>query len=145
MDDMERLVRHLEEVAEEAQALRHRLDYLESHRDELRKKITDMMRGATGRLFPPTVILGPAPKARRRTSPADIQGLKQAADAVAEIGGDVDAKGLAAKLSISFDAARLRLARAAKRGLVVRVKLGKYRATTHPDAKETVAANGVAP
>lgn len=41
--------------------------------------------------------------------------------------GEVDASELARLLSITYDGARLRLARYAKRGLVVRVSKGKYR------------------
>jgi hypothetical protein len=56
--------------------------------------------------------------------------LQQAVDAVAEIGADVDAQLLSEKMKISFDAARLRLARAARQGMLVRVKLGHYRVPT---------------
>lgn len=64
--------------------------------------------------------------------------LRQAADTVAAMQGDVDAQRLAKTLNISFDAARLRLARAARQGLLVRVKLGFYRAPTNAGDEEEV-------
>jgi hypothetical protein len=127
MDEADRLLRHLEEVTEEIQALKHRLSFLESHRAEVREKIKSTMTHPTRQLM--LEAFGRKPTTKHRSG--EVLALQQTADAVARMDGDVDAHQLADELSISFDAARLRLARAARLGLLVRVKLGKYRTPSH--------------
>jgi biotin operon repressor len=53
--------------------------------------------------------------------------LEQAALAVADLGDGVSAEQLAEHLEITRDAARLRLQRAAKEGLIIRIASGRYR------------------
>jgi hypothetical protein len=138
MDEVDRLLRHLEEVAEEIQALRFRLSYLEDHRAEIRESIkiaASRLRDSQQplALFKSRNPSKPQVKQMRRGA---AMSLRQAADTVAAIQGDVDAQRLAETLNISFDAARLRLARAARQGLLVRVKLGLYRAPTDTGSPE---------
>jgi hypothetical protein len=131
VEDIARLLRHLEEVTAEIQSLKHRIAYLEEHRIELRAeiiKLTQPVQKDFQLLYYPEGFAekkNPATFSARRV---DALSLRQAADAVAQMGGEVDALSLSKKIGISFDAARLRLARATKQGLLVRVKLGKYRA-----------------
>jgi hypothetical protein len=136
MDEVDRLLRHLEEVAEEIQALKYRLSYLEDHRVEIREAIKVSARGA----LPPSLALfkPPRPKAPLKQRRGTAMSLRLAADTVAQMGGDVDAQQLSEKLGISFDAARLRLARAARQGLLVRVTLGHYRAPTSVNGSDRV-------
>lgn len=61
-------------------------------------------------------------------STTEASALVQAVQAVAELGDGVTAQQLAERLNISADAARLRLQRAARDGLIARIALGRYRA-----------------
>src|SRR5271165_2020657 len=99
MEEMERLLRHLEEVAEEIQSLKHRLSFLEDHRIELRQQIL---------AFVPT-WLGCAVSVPnscdkksiiRRSSGA--LALRQTADVVAKLDGDVDAQVLSTTMGITY-------------------------------------------
>lgn len=121
MDASDKILRHLEEVTEEIQALRGKLSQLESHRTEIRKRIKTLMRSATAGETEITEI-----PHSHRVRHGDALALKQTAEAVARLGGEVDAKQLAVELRISPDAARLRLARTVHQGLIVRTTLGKY-------------------
>jgi hypothetical protein len=134
MEDVEQLVRHLEDVVSEIEVLKGRLSYLEDHRAELRERITAIATGRDDRtlqLLPTSSTPG---KSRRRLRPSQGMALSEAADTVAAMEGEVNAEMLAERMKISFDAARLRLARAARKGLLVRVSLGKYRAPNRIEA-----------
>jgi ribosome-associated translation inhibitor RaiA len=138
MEDVHRMVRPLEDVVAEIEALKARINFLEAHRHELRERITSLATHTDNR----TLELLPAVRTSRRPlRPSESLSLRQAADMVAAMGGEVTAEMLSNKMSISFDAARLRLARAARKGLVMRVSLGKYRAS---DQDEPAHTNGIA-
>jgi hypothetical protein len=138
MDEMERLLRHLEEVAEEIQSLKHRLAFLEDHRIELRQRILAFAPPWPGLSISIPTSCDRHPIARRSSG---ALALRQTADAVAKLNCEVDAQILSTDLKISYDAARLRLARAARQGLLVRIKLGKYRATNHVGAEHSNGAS----
>jgi predicted nucleic acid-binding Zn-ribbon protein len=92
MDEVDRLLRHLEEVAEEIQALRFRLSYLEDHRAEIRESIK--VAASRPRDNQQALALF---KARHPSKPqikhkrGAAMSLRQAADAVTAMRGDVDA------------------------------------------------------
>jgi hypothetical protein len=62
--------------------------------------------------------------------------LIETAEQVARLVGPVDAVRLSAEMAISFDAARLRLARAAKAGLLKRIAFGQYEANPPLEDKD---------
>jgi hypothetical protein len=139
MEDLERMVRHLEEVVAEIEVLKARINFLEDHRTELRERITSLATRTDSRTLE-LELLPAVSTSRRPLRPSESLSLRQAADMVAAIGGEVTADMLSEKLRISFDAARLRLARAARKGLVMRVSLGKYRASNRGEPAHT---NGI--
>ncbi len=69
--------------------------------------------------------------------------IQDAVTAVAELGNGVTAQQLAEHLGITPDAARLRLQRAARDGLIARMALGRYRAKrASSDEAKTSSARG---
>ena len=69
--------------------------------------------------------------------------IQDAVTAVAELGDGVTAQQLADHLRITPDAARLRLQRAARDGLIARMALGRYRAKrASSDEAKTSSARG---
>jgi DNA repair exonuclease SbcCD ATPase subunit len=142
---IQRLLSRLEQKTEEIQALRQRLSRLETERAQIREQITgyfsedakederqaqeaeqealfgfDSSNGIVSRNMdrdrPPNLVAWQKPS----------NALYQAAEAVRKLGGEVDAHRLATELALSFDAARLRLARACLAGLLKRIRVGKY-------------------
>jgi hypothetical protein len=77
--------------------------------------------------------------------------LQETAQAIAELGDGVDAARLAGHLHITREAARLRLQRASKAGLITRMASGRYRTTkrkpqeTKPETTPSQIQEGQAP
>jgi hypothetical protein len=143
-ESVQKLLRRLEEKTEEIQTTRLRLFRLEFERAQIREHIKGYFVAENktheleaqesdhvslfGRKVEGSISLNTG--APVSSSITDQQGgataLREAAEAVDRLGGEVDARRLANALRISFDAARLRLARACKDGLLKRSSYGKY-------------------
>ena len=136
MDVTDKLMRQFEECTEQIVHLRHQIAYLDGVRNDIRKKIRALSRGESpiGKPGSPALLV----PVRSVGSAA----LRETAAAVEGLGEQVNAERLSQALKITPDAARLRLARAAKEGLIVRTTLGHYRA---PDRTQASVPRGINP
>jgi hypothetical protein len=142
-ETVDKLLFRLERKTEEIQSVRQRLSRLESERAEIREQIKgclgedDRIKESRANGAESDLLFKPDQLNRfmnagsyARSTPIDhhdaAKALREAAEAVRSLGGEVDAHRLAGKLAISFDAARLRLARACTARLVRRIRTGKY-------------------
>ena len=140
-------LRRLERLTEAIQSGKRRVSALESERAKLREEIELAYAEAADAARPASVteveelldrqlhFSEQTPRPRLVARSKIPKSLIEAADHVAALEGPVDAKRLADAMGITFDGARLRLARAAKRGLVRRVKTGEYEASMKPESK----------
>jgi predicted nuclease with TOPRIM domain len=153
-DNVQKLLQRLEQKTEEIQAVRQRLSRLEFERSQIREAIKgyfledDKTRELEaqesqnelvfGRSIEGSVSLNTAPPhtADVIEHPDGAGALNEAVEAVKKLGGEVDARRLAEALTISFDAARLRLGRACRAGLIRRSSYGKYVPLTEIQQKE---------
>jgi hypothetical protein len=140
-------LRRIERLTEAIQSGKRRVSALESERAKVREEIELAYAEAADAARPASVtelanqldmqlhLSEQNPKPRRIARPKIPKSLIEAAEHVATLEGPVDAKRLADAMGITFDGARLRLARAAKHGLVRRVKTGEYEANMTPEPK----------
>lgn len=141
MTEFDEMLAKYRKLAGEVHDQRGYLEYLEGELAELEKR----MKGYVLGLQEQRSFFGPSSLSALATAPMHDQAapkvvellarvgrgskaLQQTADAIAAIGDGVDAVRLAAYLGISREAARLRLQRAARAGLIARMASGRYRA-----------------
>ena len=137
----------IERLTEAIQSGKRRVAAFESERAKLREEIEAAFNDAAEAAKPASVaelanqldsqlhLLEQSPRPHAASRPKIPKSLIEAAEHVANLEGPVDAKRLADAMGITFDGARLRLARAAKFGLVKRVKTGEYEASMKPEPK----------
>ncbi len=135
MSEFDNLLQKYGEISTEINGMREYLDHLEEDREAVRKRLKALMRS------------GPkqeVPAADDQGSPSLESPMIETINAVRELGDSVSATQLAERLNISQDAARLRLQRAAKKRLILRVKFGRYAAKPATPMPRS-AANGTKP
>lgn len=137
----------IERLTEAIQSGKRRVAAFESERAKLREEIEAAFDDAAEAVKPASItelaqqldtqlhLVELEPKRHSAARPKIPKSLIEAAQHVAALEGPVDAKRLADAMGITFDGARLRLARAAKHGLLRRVKTGEYEASMKPESK----------
>ena len=134
MTEFEAMLERHRKLAGDVQEQRGYLEFLEGELAELEKE----MNVYVSRLKKETVIplFMPAATAKPFTLNMNLtpnipkggsKALQETAQAIAELGDGVDAARLAEHLKITREAARLRLQRASKAGLISRMANGRYR------------------
>jgi hypothetical protein len=123
-------VRRIIQLTEQIESLKHQVHLLELERERLIEKASSEAGGAHFSDYPTSfpVHIG-----------TDLS-INEVLDIIVQA-GEVDASHLAELTSLSYDGARLRLARYAKRGLLMRVSKGKYRVTAARQLH--LATNGI--
>ena len=134
------LARH-RQLSSEVNDQREYLAYAESQLVALEKEMQDYVSQLENRpiqfiadptQYPP-VAVAPVRQLKLAPAPQEIiedrgsTALQETAQALLELGDGVDARRLAEHLHITREAARLRLQRAARRGLIARMANGRYR------------------
>jgi len=143
------LLDRLQGKTEEIEIVRQRLHRLEDEREEIRKQITAYFaddirakelsaaqseheslfgpdaRDSNGQYSIPFEHQRLDEMLRERVS-GPAKSLRDTAEMLRQLGGEVSADRLATELGISCEAARLRLSRTCKAGLIKRTQTGKY-------------------
>jgi len=127
----------VEQVADESGFL----DFLKAQLAEVEQKLKEMAK--TSQVALVYTVQSPITAVAPNDS---LPALQEAAKAVEYLGDGVNAPQLAKHLNISRDAARLRLQRAARVGLIARMGTGRYRAIKQAptEARGAIGSNGIA-
>jgi biotin operon repressor len=149
MTEFEKTLSEYRNLVEQVADERGFLSFLEDQLAGVEKKLKAIV--TTSQATPYQVCLSSfhLPVPAKRAEP-DVPALQEAARAVEELGSGVSAEQLAKHLNITRDAARLRLQRAARTGLIARMAAGRYRAIKQApqmttEDKQTDGAGGLAP
>ena len=123
-------VRKVIKLTEEIESLRRRMQYLEWEREKLCRLLAKSPLSSTGKSDgieePAENLKGMFSKMSSEFGDADSTSADIILDVIKEA-GEVDAKQLSELAGITFDGARLRLARYSKKGLLARISRGKYK------------------
>jgi hypothetical protein len=130
MTEFEKMLKEYRRLAVQVEDERNYLEHLERQLRGVEKQLKSMSLPAPAQLgpFSPVsraveVVLEPTGQDESPSASA----IQDAVRAVSEIGDGVTAQQLAEHLNITPDAARLRLQRAAREGLIARMAVGRYR------------------
>jgi len=147
MTEFETTLKEYRKLVEQIADERGFLDFLQGQLTEVEEKLKSLAAPIPqpGLSFNIELPL-PAPSSQPDGNDS-LPALEEAARAVEFLGNGVIAEQLAKHLDISRDAARLRLQRAARVGLIARMGVGRYRAIRQSPAhtKGRVSANGTEP
>lgn len=147
MTEFEKLLKEYRRLAVQVEDERNYLEHLERQLRGVEKQLKSMALPA------PAPPIGPFSAAFSVSAEATLEravqdessasAIEEAVRAVSELGDGVTAQQLAEHLHISADAARLRLQRAAREGLIARMALGRYREIKRaPEEPKTSDARG---
>ena len=147
MTEFETTLKEYRKLVEQIADERGFLDFLQGQLNEVEEKLKSLAAPIPQPGFSFNIELPlPAPSSQPDGNDS-LPALEEAARAVEFLGNGATAEQLAKHLDISRDAARLRLQRAARVGLIARMGVGRYRAIRQSPAhtKRRVSANGTEP
>jgi hypothetical protein len=130
--DADDLIHRLEKLALEISAKQRELADLEGRRAQIRARIRALSAAAPGAMEQQPLPVLPVVSSKGKPTAGEIY----VARLVRECRSTVGREWLRAKLGCSLDAASIKLARAAAKGLLVRVQRGLYVAPFLPDQEE---------
>lgn len=130
MIEFDALLKEYRTLAIQVDDEEHYLEHLKAQLVETEGRLKEILEKAQQPhpLFVNGELAASASVSRLKEQQPELSALEATVRTVAEMGGSVSAEQLAKHLQISRDAARLRLQRAARNGLIARFGLGRYRA-----------------